>query len=418
MAAPARPESIETRFGWAIVFASLPLITIGSGSTLLLVVSLKQVAIEFGWPRFVPSLAYAFNMVGIGLGGILMGWWSERSGMTAPLLLAAAAMVAGLAIVSQATTQWEIHIAYGLFIGFLANGALFAPLVANTTRWFDRRRGMAVALVASGQAIGGTFWAPLFRYIRTTYTWYAILAALLMPPMILVLRRRPPIAPMRAQAPGDDGRVMGLAPDLVNALLFLAIICCCVAMAMPIVQIVAHVSDIGFSMARGAEVLSLILAVSFLSRFGLGTLSDRVGGFRTLLLGSSVQAVALLLFVFVRELWAIYAVAVLFGLGYGGIVPSYAIIVREIFPERGAAWRMAIVFLGGTLGMAIGGSLGGYLFDTTGSYSYAFLIATPSSPASHSTSRTSCSSPPSSGATGAPAASTPSPPRRGDPAPR
>ena len=379
MAAPARPESIETRFGWAIVFASLPLITIGSGSTLLLVVSLKQVAIEFGWPRFVPSLAYAFNMVGIGLGGILMGWWSERSGMTAPLLLAAAAMVAGLAIVSQATTQWEIHIAYGLFIGFLANGALFAPLVANTTRWFDRRRGMAVALVASGQAIGGTFWAPLFRYInesegwRTTYIWYAILAAILMPPMILVLRRRPPIAPMRAQAPGDDGRVMGLAPDLVNALLFLAIICCCVAMAMPIVQIVAHVSDTGFSMARGAEVLSVILATSFLSRFGLGTLSDRVGGFRTLLLGSSVQAIALLLFVFVRELWAIYAVAVLFGLGYGGIVPSYAVIVREIFPERGAAWRMAVVFLGGTLGMAIGGGLGGYLFDRTGSYGYAFL---------------------------------------------
>jgi predicted MFS family arabinose efflux permease len=273
----------------------------------------------------------------------------------------------------------EIHLAYGLLIGFLANGALFAPLVANTTRWFDRRRGMAVALVASGQAIGGAFWAPLFSYInesegwRTTYIWYAVLAALLMPPLALVLRRRPPIAPMRPQAPGDDGRVLGLAPDLVNALLFLAIICCCVAMAMPIVHMAAHVSDIGFSMARGAEVLSLILATSFLSRFGLGTLSDRIGGFRTLFFASAVQAVALLVFVFVRELWAIYAVAVLFGLGYGGIVPSYAVIVRAIFPERGAAWRMAVVFLGGTLGMAIGGWLGGTLYDHTGSYGYAFL---------------------------------------------
>jgi MFS family permease len=379
VAGQAGGGSIETRFGWAVVFASLPLITIGSGSTLLLVVSLKQVAIEFGWPRSVPSLAYALNMIGIGLGGIIMGWWSERNGMTGPLLLATVAMAVGLWIVSQATTQWEVHLAYGLFIGFLANGALFAPLVANTTRWFDRRRGMAVALVASGQAIGGTFWAPLFRYInetegwRTTYTWYAILAACVMPPLILVLRRWPPIAPMRARAPGDDGRVLGLAPDLVNALLFVAIISCCVAMAMPLVQLVAHVSDIGFSMARGAEVLALILAVSFFSRFGLGTLSDRVGGFRTLLFGSSLQAMALVLFIFVRELWAIYSVAVLFGLGYGGIVPSYAIIVREIFPERGAAWRMAIVFLGGTLGMAIGGWLGGYIFDRTGSYADAFL---------------------------------------------
>jgi MFS family permease len=178
---------------------------------------------------------------------------------------------------------------------------------------------------------------------------------------------------MRARAPGEDGRVLGLAPDLVNALLFLAIIGCCVAMAMPLVHVVSHVSDIGYPLARGAEVLALILATSFLSRFGLGTLSDRIGGFRILLLGSSLQAVALVLFVFVRELWAIYAVAVLFGLGYGGIVPAYAIIVREIFPARGAAWRMAVVFLGATLGMAIGSWLGGYLFDRTGSYAFAFL---------------------------------------------
>ena len=379
MAGQAGGGSIETRFGWAIVFASLPLITIGSGSTLLLVVSLKQVAIEFGWPRSVPSLAYALNMIGIGLGGIVMGWWSERNGMTGPLLLAAVAMAVGLWIVSQATTQWEIHLAYGLFIGFLANGALFAPLVANTTRWFDRRRGMAVALVASGQAIGGTFWAPLFRYInesegwRTTYTWYAILARLR---DAAADSRAAPAAAHRTHAGAGAGRRRaGARPrprprqraSLHGHHLLLR------RHGHAARPLVAHVSDIGYSMARGAEVLALILAVSFFSRFGLGTLSDRVGGFRTLLFGSSLQAMALVLFIFVRELWAIYAVAVLFGLGYGGIVPSYAIIVREIFPERGAAWRMAIVFLGGTLGMAIGGWLGGYIFDRTGSYADAFL---------------------------------------------
>lgn len=373
-------SSIETPYGWAVLAVSLLLVVVGYGSTLLLLVSLKQIAVELDWPRSVPSAAYACNMIGIGLGGIVMGYWSDRVGPAAPVVLSAIAMPAGLWLVSNVTEPWQAYLAYGPLIGFIANGALFSPLIANATRWFDKRRGLAIAIVASGQGVGGTLLAPLFRWSnehlgwRTTYEYYALVALYLMAPTLLILRRRAPTPTHAAATLADSRQALGLPLNAVHGLLFAAIVCCCVAMSMPLVHLVAHVSDLGFTYAQGAQALALVLFTSLFSRLGLGALSDRIGGFRTLLTGSGLQAVSLLLFASLGELWAIYGVAVLFGLGFGGIVPSYAMIIREIFPERGAAWRIAVVMTGGTLGMASGGYAGGEIFDSTGSYVLAFLV--------------------------------------------
>ena len=374
---------LEGRLAWRIVFASLGLGILGYGSELTLIVSLKTIALEFGWPREVPSAAYAGMLIGIGSGGVVMGWWSDKRGMAGPALLGAVSIGSGVMLASQATAPWHFYLAYGLLVGFLGNATVFTPLVANATRWFYRRRGLAVAIVASGQSIGGALLAPLFRYATESFGWRAMLlgygafALALMPPLALVVRRPPPAAsatPGRFAA-GPPGRARDPAGGRILATLFVAQLCCCVAMAAPLVHVVAHVSDLGHPMARAAEVLSVILATSFVSRFGLGWLSDRIGGLNALLTGSSMQAVALLLFAIVEDLSALYAVGVFFGLGFGGIVPSYAITVRELFPERGAARRIATVFMGGTIGMASGGWLAGRLFDHFGTYSYAFLVA-------------------------------------------
>jgi MFS family permease len=377
---PDHRQSIETPYGWAVLAVSLLLVVVGYGSTLLLLVSLKQIAVDLEWPRSVPSRAYACNMIGIGLGGIVMGYWSDRSGPAPAIVLSALAMPAGLWLASNVTEPWQVYLAYGLLIGFIANGALFSPLIANTTRWFDKRRGLAIAIVASGQGVGGTLLAPLFRWVnehhgwRTTYEWYALVALCLMVPTLLILRRRAPQPHQNTAVLADNRQPLGMPLNTVHAMLFAAIICCCVAMATPLVHLVAHVSDLGFTYAQGAQVLSLLLFTSLFSRLGLGALSDRIGGFRTLLSGSGLQAISLLLFASLGDLWAIYGIAVLFGLGFGGIVPSYAMIIREIFPERRAAWRIAMVMTGGTLGMASGGYAGGWIFDGTGSYVAAFLL--------------------------------------------
>ena len=262
---------------------------------------------------------------------------------------------------------------------------LFSPLIANTTRWFVRRRGLAVALVASGQSVSGAIWPHVFRYSnetygwKETYLWFGLFTLLTMLLVGTVVKRAPPGhgGATKGAAPTlrhSEDRVLGLHPNLVLFCLFLAVICCCGAMAMPLVHLVSYASDIGLPTRRAAELLSVALAVSFASRFALGALSDRVGGLRTLLVGSGLQAISLLLFAEVHSLAGLFVVAIIFGLGFGGIVPSYAIIIRDLFPAHGIGWRIPSVLMGGAIGMAVGGWLGGHIFDMTGSYHLAFYL--------------------------------------------
>jgi MFS family permease len=286
---------------------------------------------------------------------------------------------AWLASVSDSASM--LYLAHGLFMGLLGNGAFVAPLLANATRWFDRRRGIAVALVASGQPLAGAIWPPVLRYLtegfgwRTAFVAYALVALVVLLPLALLLRERPPIADGGGRRGRPwDGRVLGWPAEFVQAALCLAIIGCCVAMAMPMVHLIAYATDLGYPGVRAAEMLALLLACAFVSRLLFGMLVDRIGGLWTLFIGSAGQALVLSSFAFVHSFVGLYVIAALFGLAFGGIVPCYAIIVRELFPEGQAGWRIGAVILFGALGMALGGWLGGLIFDLSGSYRTAFLV--------------------------------------------
>jgi MFS family permease len=372
--------TVETRQSWLVAIASLLLIFIGFGTNYVTIVALKPIAADLGSARSVPSLAYSLAYFGTGFGGVAMGWLSDRVGALWPALLGSV-MVGSGAIVSSLGGEWTLYLGHGLMIGLLGNAGIFPPLMANISRWFDRRRGTALALVASGQQIAGALWPPIFRWAvddygwRATMFWYGVFALATMAPLCVFLRRRPPAAMTVAgiAEPRVGAAVLGLRPITVQSLLALAIVCCCIGMAMPLAHLVSLCSDLGFLPARGAEMLSLLLAIAFLSRFLWGRLSDRIGGLETVLIGTAAQAATLALFLVVDGLFGLYLVAAAFGLAFGGIIPSYALAVREHFAAAEAGWRIATVLLFGLSGMAIGGWLGGYVFDLAASYEPAFL---------------------------------------------
>ena len=373
-------DSIDSRAGWIVATASLLIMAIGFGTPYVVVVALKPIAAEMGWPRAIPSLANALAYIGAGVGGIAFAWVADRIGVMVPALIGSVMVGLG-AMVASGGSQWQLYVGHGLMIGLLGNAATFAPLMANVSRWFERNRGTALALVAAGQQISGAVWPPLFRYTidlagwRTTLFWYGAFALATMLPLSLLLRRPPTTrADRQAAAAMRTGRVVGLPPNLVQGIICVAIVCCCVAMAMPMGHVVAFCSDLGFAPARGAEMLSLLTGCAFFSRVLWGRLSDRIGGLRTVLLGSACQAIFLSLYLVVDNLVGLYLVSAAFGLGFGGIVPSYALAIRELFAPGEAGWRMGAVFLGGLGGMALGGWLGGSIYDLTATYQPAFLV--------------------------------------------
>ena len=385
----AKKDSIETGYGWWVAIASTMMITVAFGSTYLVVVGLKPIAAEFGWPRQIPSAGYSAALLGAGLGGILMGLWSDRRGMAGPAMTGAVFVGLGLVAISQSNSAVTFLGAHLLILGILGNGAMFSPLLTNVTHWFDRRMGIAVAVVSGGQSLAGAIWPPIFRLAMEEYGWrdtmfgYGLFCFAMLVPLSLVMRRPSPRmnrggaasdkAARAAQVGQTQPRVLGMPPNTAFTLLCMAIIGCCVAMSIPLVHVVAYCSDLGFSAARGAEMLSILLFTAFLSRLAYGWLADRIGGLRTLLLGSSLQLLGLACFMYVETLEGLYLVSFFYGLGYGGIVPMYAIIIRQLFPGSQAGWRIGVIFLFGTIGMAIGGYLGGLIFDLTATYRLAFL---------------------------------------------
>ena len=377
----SRTTSVETPYGWLVVAASVLLITIGNGATYIPIVALKAIASDFEWPRAIPALGYSLVMLGAGLGGVFAGRWSDRSGMAPPLTVGIVMIGLGCVLTSYAGNVVTFLCAQGLFIGLLGNAALYGPLVANITRWFDVRRGLAVGVVATGQAMAGAIWSPVFRVAvdtvgwRDTFFYYGLFLAITLLPLVLVFRRRAPAPEVTGAAALAEGQTaISASSRTVMIWLCVAIIGCCVAMSMPLVHLVSHVSDLGFGLGNGAAVLSVALAGAFVSRLTWGAVSDRIGGIATLLLTSAWQALALLGLALVDGLTAIFLVAAFFGLGYGGIVPAYAVIVREVFDASHVGRRLGVVVMFGTIGMAMGSWLAGAIYDVAGSYSPAFFV--------------------------------------------
>jgi MFS family permease len=373
---------IESPYAWMRLVASLLLMTIGGSGMYSVAVVLPRIQAEFGVARGDASLPYTMTMIGFGLGGILMGRLTDRFGVMAVVLIGMTGMSAGFIAAGYAGSAGQFSLAHGLLIGALGTSATFAPLVADTSQWFDRRRGIAVAICMSGNYLAGAVWPPIIQHYigsagwRETYIGIGVFCLVSMLPLALVLRRRPPALASHAAAPAKSSgseRPLGFTPAMLQLLLCIAGVACCVAMSMPHVHIVAYCGDLGFGPARGAEMLSVMLGFGILSRLVSGWISDHIGGLRTLLLGSVLQGIALLLFVPADGLVPLYVVSALFGLFQGGIVPSYALIVREYFTPREAGVRVGTVLMATLFGMALGGWLAGAIFDLTGSYRAAFF---------------------------------------------
>jgi len=371
----------ESGFAWLRLAASLALMTLGAAGMYIVTVALPPIQAEFGVGRSDASLPYTLTMIGFGLGGILMGKLADRFGVIVPVLIGTFCLGTGFIAAGFAGSLWQFALVQGLLIGFLGSSATFAPLVADTSLWFNRRRGIAVAICASGNYLAGALWPPVVQHFfdtagwRQTYMGVGAFCIAAMLPLALALRRRPPaLAIPVAGTSGSDGpRSLGLPPNVLLGLLCTAGVACCVAMSMPQVHIVALCGDLGFAAARGAEMLSLMLGFGIVSRLASGWICDRIGGLRTLLLGSALQMVALGLYLPADDLASLYVVSAMFGLFQGGIVPSYAIIVREYFAPRVAGTIVSIVLTSTLFGMALGGWMSGAIFDLTGSYRAAFL---------------------------------------------
>ena len=380
MQADARTSPDSPQAALRLVVA-LAITALAASGMYIVPVLLPTVQSEFGVARADASLPYSALMLGFAVGGVLMGRLGDRFGIMVPLLLGGACMGIGFVVAGNARDMTTFTVAHGLLIGFLGSSAGFAPLLADTSLWWVRRRGIAVAICASGNYLGGAIWPPVVQHFaetagwRATYVGMGIGCGLAMMLLALALRPRPPIQPPHVTvSAGDDGtRPFGLPPNLALGMLRVAGIACCVAMSMPQVHIVAYCADLGYGAARGAEMLAVMMGFGIASRLVSGYICDRIGGLRTLLLGSALQAVALFLFLPFTGLVPLFVISALFGLFQGGIVPAYAIIIREHFGAHRVGGRVGLVIMCTLLGMALGGWMSGKAFDLTGSYQAAFL---------------------------------------------
>jgi MFS family permease len=373
---------VDSTYAWTRLVLALILSTIGGVGMWSVVVALPAVQAEFGVARADASLPYTLTMIGFGVGSIVLGRMTDRFGILAPVVLGIFCLTLGYVAAASASTLWQYSIAHGLLIGF-GSSATFSPLLADISHWFARRRGIAVAIIASGNYLAGTLWPSVVQHFIEKNGWrhaffgIAVFCASTMIPLVLTLRRRSPAEHgpewVSTQEMATHARPLGLSPQALQNLLVIAGACCCVAMSMPQVHLVAYCGDLGYGAARGAQMLSLLLGCGIVSRLVFGWISDRIGGLRTLLIGSTMQCFALLLFLPFDGIVSLYVISALFGLFQGGIVPSYAMIIREYFPSKEAGARIGIVLTATMFGMALGGWMSGVIFDLSGSYQAAFI---------------------------------------------
>lgn len=365
------------------LIAALLLMTMGGLAMYGTIVVLKPVSIEFSVNRGLASVPYMLFMLGFGLGGMVMGRVADRFGVDVPAVIASFALPAGFIAAAYAQTLWQFCLAVGLLSGFLGAASTFAPIVSDISLWFTRRRGLAVGIVICGTYLAGALWPPILQYFidaqgwRQTFINFGVFALFTMLPLSILLYRRAPVIDevISAEQTTQFRRPLGFTPLKLQCLICAAGIGCCAAMAMPQVHIVPYITDLGYAAAHGTLMLSCMLGFGVVSRLVSGWISDRIGGMRTMLLGSSLQALVLAAFLTTDTLTGLYVLSIAFGLSQGGIVPSYAIIIRTFFPAKDAGWRIGSALFFTIVGMALGGWMAGALYDLTGSYTLSFINA-------------------------------------------
>lgn len=376
-----RTMEAEPPYAWFRLAVCLIISTIGGVGMWSVVVVLPYVEADFGVGRADASLPYLTLTVGLAIGGVAMGRLTDRVGIIPPVVLGALALAGGYYTASRASTLWEFALAHGLLIGLLGSSATFGPIITDISHWFNKRRGIAVSISACGSYFAGAVWPPLIHAFVEEFGWrdaYATIGGICLVtiiPLSLLLRRKPAATP-KAQWQGSTSkaaRPLYLSPRTLQTLLIIAGLSCCIAMAMPQVHIVALCVDLGYGTERGAQLLSVMLASGVVSRLAFGLMIDQLGPLPTLLISSALQALSLLLFIPFDGLASLFAVSLIFGLAQGGIVPTYAAIIREYFNPREAGTRIGLVFSATLAGMAVGGWMSGAIFDLTLSYDAAFM---------------------------------------------
>jgi MFS family permease len=380
LATASDPYAQDGPYAWFRLAISILLSTLGGAGMWAVIIVLPAVQTDFGVDRADASLPYTATMFGFAAGNYLLGRFVDRYGIVLPVIGSAVSLAAGFVLAAFAPDVWSFTLAQGVLIG-LGTAATFGPLIADISHWFVKRRGFAVACAACGNYLAGVLWPSLIQWSlatsdwRQTYILIGVICLVAMVPLALLLRRPPPD---RSQSTGTatarfGQQDTGLPPAVLQGLLVVAGLACCVAMSMPQVHIVAYCVDLGYGVAPGADMIALMTGAGVVSRLTSGYIADKIGGVMTLLIGSVLQCAALFLFIPFNGLASLYLVSLIFGLSQGGIVPSYAVIVREYLPAHEAGQRVGLVIMSTILGMALGGWLSGWIYDLTGSYQAAFL---------------------------------------------
>jgi MFS family permease len=379
----AASATLDSRTAWVVAAAALVILSIAYGAPLLAAVALKPIAAEFGTARAAVAAAPSFTFVGAAFGGIAAGWLTGWFGIRRIVLFGAAMLAAGL-VLSASGGLFQLYAGHGVLMGLFGTSCMFSPIMTYVSRWFDRSRGAAVAMISSGQSLAGAFWPIVFQAGITEFGWRRtmLVFGLFVGVTILVLAAiflRPPPQPLSSKAGGGQdpkagAPVLGLSPNLAMIILSLAIFCCCVPMAMPSQHIVAFCGDLGFATQIGAAMLSVLLGSAFVARQFWGWVADRIGGLQTLLWSSIAQATALSGFLLTKDEAALFVVSAAFGLGFSGLLPAYVIAIREYYPVKEANWRVPTIYFAGFLGMAAGGWGAGALYDHFGYYLPAFAV--------------------------------------------
>jgi MFS family permease len=373
-------QSVETRRSWLIAVVALGVMATAFGAPWITVVALKDIAAEVDGQRSIPAFASALVWIGSGVGGIIMGRVAERVGVRWTVIAGSVMIAAGL-LLSRLGPSVPLFVGHGLFIGLLGIGGINAPFYIYVSRWFDRRRGSALALISSGSFLAGAVWPSIFERVIAYAGWrqamldYAVLELVLIVPAAALVLAPPPDTLRRGETASRDrrtGTVLGWRPNMVFALQACGIFTCCVPMSMPQAHLVAFCSDIGISAVHGAAMLSVLLATAFISRQFWGAISDRIGGLYTMIAGSACQTVCLAAFLLTQDEVGLFTVSAAFGFGFSGLVPANVLTIRELFPVRDAYWRIPTLLLSSGTGMATGGWLGGVLYDHFGYYAPAF----------------------------------------------
>ena len=379
----ANAALLDSRTAWITATAALIILTLCYGAPLVSVVAMKLIAVELGTSRAVPAGAGSIVYIGAAFGGIAAGWLAGRLGVRRVVMFGAAMVSAGL-VLSASGGMLELYAGHGVLMGLFGTACMFSPLITYVSRWFERRRGAAVALISSGQAVAGAVWPPLLQLGIDSFGWrwtmvlFAGLVIVAVATLTIIFLQPPPdesaAAVNAADRPQTSGDVLGMSRNRLMVLLMAAVFCCCVPMAVPMHHVPAFCTDLGMTPQYGAAMLSVLLGCAFLARQFWGWVADRIGGLQTLLWASLVQATALAGFLLTKDQSALFAVSAAFGVGLSGLLPAYVIAVREYYPIEEANWRIPTVLFAGLLGMATGGWGAGFLYDAFGDYLPAFAI--------------------------------------------